>query len=251
MLDSWRLAVGTLTALPVRPPAAVDRAVARGAILLAPLAILPVAALAVGVGLGVRGWTSSPLLAAVLMVGVLAWGTRALHWDGLSDVADGLAASYDRERSLTVMRSGSSGPAGTVTVLIVAGIQIAALAALCDTWRGAALGAVGVCVARGALTVCCARGVPGARQDGLAVTFVETVPRIWVAAVWLVGAAVLSGAAGWSGVPWWHGAVAAALGLTAGAVVVRVAVRRLGGVTGDVFGAAVELSAAAILVGLA
>ena len=37
MRDAWRLAIGTFTALPVDPPALVDRSVLGRAMLLAPL----------------------------------------------------------------------------------------------------------------------------------------------------------------------------------------------------------------------
>jgi len=124
MGDGWRLSVGTLTALPVRGPATVDRATARSAMLLAPIAVLPLAVV-VGVLLWVGGQAGLPVLAvAVLAVGALALGSRALHWDGLSDVADGLTASYDAERSLAVMKSGTAGPAGVVAVVVVAGLQV-------------------------------------------------------------------------------------------------------------------------------
>ena len=46
--DGWRLAVGTLTVLPVRPPERVDADVARATALLAPLAFAPVALVASG-----------------------------------------------------------------------------------------------------------------------------------------------------------------------------------------------------------
>jgi adenosylcobinamide-GDP ribazoletransferase len=47
MGESWRLAVGTLTTLPVRPVDRVDVRTTRGAMLLAPLAVLPLGALVV------------------------------------------------------------------------------------------------------------------------------------------------------------------------------------------------------------
>ena len=112
MRDAWRLAAGTLTAIPVGAPRRVDRRTAALAMVLAPLAVLPLAAV---VGLVV--WAGHRSEVSALGVGVtavafLALGSRALHLDGLADTADGLTASYDRERSLAVMRSGAAGPAG-------------------------------------------------------------------------------------------------------------------------------------------
>ncbi len=47
----------------------------------------------------------APLVVALLAFGGLALGNHGSHLDGLSDVADGLAASYDGERrSLAVMK---------------------------------------------------------------------------------------------------------------------------------------------------
>lgn len=228
MRDAWRLAVGTLTALPTAPPTAVTRASARGAMLLAPLAVVPLAVL---VGLVV--WAGDPLphlAVAVVAVGVLALGTRALHWDGLSDVADGLTASYDAERSLAVMKTGTSGPAGTLAVVLVAGLQAAALSAYVGRLGPAVLAAGLVCLSRCALWVVCARPVPAARADGLGLTYTGTVATP-VAGLGVVLLAVVPGL------------VVVAL--------VRRCVRRFGGVTGDVFGAAIEVAFAALLLGFA
>lgn len=227
-MDAWRLAVGTLTALPVRPPARVDRAVGGRAMLLAPLAVLPLGVLVGGVLL-LGSWADLPPLAVgFVAVGLLATGSRALHWDGLSDVADGLTASYDAERSLAVMKTGTSGPAGVLATVVVAGIQAAALAALSASTGGALLAGALVCLSRCALWIVCCSRVPAARADGLGVTYTRTVS---------LPVAVLGGLL---------------LSVVGGLVVValvRRTVRRLGGVTGDVFGAAIELSLAVTLLG--
>lgn len=217
-MTSWRLAVGTLTAFPVGPVGRVDRPAARRAILLAPLAVLPLGLLVVAVLAAGRALELPPLATGLLAVGVLAAGSRALHWDGLSDTVDGLTASYDAERSLAVMKSGTSGPAGVLATVVVAGVQATAFAALADDLLLA--GAL-VCLSRCALWIVCCTRVPAARPDGLGVGFTRTVP---------VPVAVLGGLL---------------LSVTGGLVVlllVHRTVRRFGGVTGDVMGAAIELA---------
>lgn len=244
MPDSWRLAIGTLTVLRVPPPRAVTPVVAGRAMLLAPLAVLPLGVVVAVLGLVGARIELPPLVVALLAVGALAAGSRALHWDGLSDVVDGLTASYDPARSLEVMRSGTSGPAGVVATVVVLGVQAAALAPLLTTARGALVAGLLVCVSRAALAGCCLRGVPGARADGLGAAYVGTVGLLPAAAVWLVAALLVTLAAGWSGL------LALALAAVVVAALLRRVVHRLGGVTGDVLGAAVELSLAALLAGV-
>lgn len=248
MRDAWALAAGTLTALRVRPPARVDRTTTRDAMLLAPLAVLPLAAVVVVVGEAGRLLDLPLLVTALLAVGALAAGSRALHWDGLSDVVDGLTASYDRERSLSVMKTGTSGPAGVVAVVVVLGLQVAALAPLLGRTEGTVLAGVLVCVSRCALALVCVRCVPAARPDGLGVGYAGTVPRSAAAAVWLAAAVAVAAAATWAGA----GTVRPVLACLAAVVVVLLLVRRattrFGGVTGDVFGAAIELALATLLV---
>lgn len=251
MRDGWRLAVGTLTVLPVRPPDAVTSGTARSAVLLAPLAAVPLGLAVAAVGLLGQHTAVPPLALGLLALGVLALGTRALHWDGLSDVADGLTASYDPERSLAVMKSGTSGPAGVLATVVVAGLQVVGLASLLGSARGAVLAAVAVCASRAALAVTCVRGVPAARREGLGQPLAGVVPPVLTAATWILVAAALGAGAWWADLSWWRGPVAAVVALTVVLVLVRRTRRRFGGVTGDVFGAAVEAALAAMLVCLA
>lgn len=223
MADAWRLAVGTLTALPVRPPDRVDRETARRAVLLAPIAVLPLGVLVAAVLAGGQALDLPALAIGFLAVAALAAGSRALHWDGLSDTVDGLTASYDAERSLEVMRSGTSGPAGVLAIVLVAGVQATAFAALADE---VLLAAVLVCLSRCALWIVCCTRVPAARPDGLGAGFTGTVP------VALAGLG---------------GLLLSVTGALVGMLLVHRAARRLGGVTGDVMGAAVELSLATTL----
>jgi adenosylcobinamide-GDP ribazoletransferase len=250
MRDAWRLAVGTLTAVPVSAPTTVDARTAGRAMLLAPVAVLPL-----GILVGLVGWLGERaglnlLAVGVLAVGALAAGSRAIHWDGLSDTADGLTASYDAERSLAVMKSGTSGPAGVVATVVVAGIQAASLSTVFVTWRGAVLAGLLVCVSRVALTITCVRGVPAARPDGLGRPHTGTVAPLAAVVSWVLAAVVVALVTDWAGVAAWRGLVAVALAGLVVVVLVRRAVQRFDGVTGDVFGAAIELSLATLLVSL-
>lgn len=250
MRDAWRLSVGTLTALPVAAPVHVDGPTAGRAMLLAPLAVMPL-----GLMVGLIGWAGAGLglpvhVVALLAVGALAAGSRALHWDGLSDVVDGLTASYDAQRSLAVMKSGTSGPAGVVAVVVVLGLQVAALAPLLLTTRGAVLAGFLVCASRVALTITCLTGVPAARTDGLGLPHAGTVSWPLALAAWGILLVVTGVLGAWVGFPWWRGALAVLLAGLVVALLVRRTLRRFGGVTGDVFGAAIELSLATLLVTL-
>jgi len=253
VVDAWRLAAGTLTALRIGPPRAVDRRRAGVAMLLAPLAVLPLGAAVVVVAAGGDALGLPPLLVALVALGSVVLGNRCLHLDGLSDVADGLTASYDPERSLAVMKTGTSGPAGTVAVVLVLGLQAAGLAALlaeAGGWRAGVLAALAVCSSRAALATCCVRGVPAARPDGLGRTYTETIPAAIAVLVWIVAAAALGAVGHWAGLDWWRGPVAVLVAALVVVALVRRSVRRFGGVTGDVFGATVEAALAALLAAL-
>ncbi len=257
--DAWRLAVGTLTTFRVQAPAVVDRAVAGRAMLLAPLAALPLAMVPLLAHAAVR-WMGMPsLLAAALTVAVIAWLSRGLHLDGLADTADGLAASYDRQRALEVMRRGDVGPMGAAALVLVLLIQTAGVSDLLGwpSWDGPILAAVAVVASRHTLAWVCGSAFPAAREQGLGATVAGTVPMGAAAGVAALVAAAGAAALAWCSptdvVPWpvagWYAApltVAAAVG-AAWLVGVRCR-RRLGGVTGDVLGAAVEVSLAAGLV---
>lgn len=254
MPDALRLAVGTLTRIPVPAPTRVDQRVARNAMLLAPLVGLVLGLVVaipaqVLVALGSDD-TMRAFVVAVLAVAVLAWLTRALHLDGLADTADALGSGRPAGAALDIARRSDIGPFGVVTVALVLLAQVGALAALLD--RGAAGGALVIAVVTGrvALVLACMRGVPAARPDGLGAAVAGSVPvvaGIAVAGGWLLLAAAAVGGGHGVGSAIRTGAAVLA-GLVVAALLVRTAIRRLGGITGDVLGAAVELATATVLV---
>jgi adenosylcobinamide-GDP ribazoletransferase len=247
MRDGWRLAIGTLTALPIPPPSVVDARVARWAVLLAPFAVAPLG-LAVGAALWLAGhFGVQPLAAGLMAVGVLALGSRAFHIDGLADTADGLTASYDRERSLSVMKSGSVGPAGAAAIVVVLGLQAAGFGSLITDPLAAV---ILVCLSRAVLALTCMAGIPAAEGDGLRMPFASCVPAPLATTYWLGVAATGVLALGALDVPWRHTLVGFGVATLLVALLVRRATNRLGGVTGDIFGASIELVLAALLVTL-
>jgi adenosylcobinamide-GDP ribazoletransferase len=245
LADGVRLSMGTLTVLPVPPPRGLGPRVTAAAMTLAPLVVLPIAAAVAATVWAGAAAEAPPLLTAALAVAVLALGSGALHLDGLADTADGLAVQGDRSRRLEVMRRGDIGPAGAVTLLLVILVQVSALAGLLAD-RGARVTAVSVCLAvvasRATLAMACSRGVRAARADGLGSTVAGTVPPM-LAVLVLAIVAVVAGL-----VDQWRGVAGVTVAVAAAAAVLVVARRRLGGVTGDVLGACVELALAGYLV---
>ncbi|HZB33744.1 MAG TPA: adenosylcobinamide-GDP ribazoletransferase [Streptosporangiaceae bacterium] len=247
--DGLRLAVTLLTVIPVRTERTdrvdhVDRASAGWAMTFAPLAGVIVggaAALVLYAG-DLAGFGS--LLSAGLAVAVMAVLTRGLHLDGLADVADGLGGGRRAAEALAIMKKSDIGPFGVITLALTLLIQVAALTEL---------PAVAVIVAavtgRLAVTWACRVGVPAARPDGLGALVAGTVPAAHAA--YATGAVVIASAGAGLAVGGVRLAVlwpvAAGAGLVVAMAARRVAVRRLGGITGDVLGALVELAATVVL----
>lgn len=244
-----RLAVGTCTVLPAGA-VQVDATVARQAMIIAPLAVMPVAASAAAVGWATRSLGGAPLLSGLLVVAAMALGTRALHLDGLADTVDGLGSGRPTAEALAIMRRGDVGPFGVVALIVVVGVQATALGSLTGSPAGALAVVLVLCAARAALVIVCARGVPAARPGGLGAAVAGTVPRTAGMLSWLLVIAALAAATALTGGPGGQGAVTAVAAGLAVLALVRRCRRRLGGVTGDVMGAAVEIAATVAAVGV-
>jgi adenosylcobinamide-GDP ribazoletransferase len=258
--DGALLAAGTLSVVRVPAPRRVGRAEAAAAMCLAPLVGALLGGVAALVAELCRRAGTGNLLAAALAVATLAVVTGGLHLDGLADTMDGLAAMRstraDRAAALEVMRRGDVGPLGAAALTLLVVVQMAALTRALELW-GVGVLPVAAAAGRATLPVLCARGIPAARPDGLGATVAGTVPRPFALLVPLLtavlaglllgaatGAGVASGIAG-------HADLAVAAGCVVGAALAGRAVRLLGGITGDVLGAAVEWGTAAAFVVLA
>ncbi len=192
----------------------------------------------VGAGLGLASGGAAALtlalgfevwLAAVLAVAVQVVLTGALHEDGLADTADGLGGGRDRAARLAIMRDSAVGSYAVVTLVLIMTARIGAVASLDGPEETVLALAAGGAVSRAAM-VAVMYGLPPVRGDGLAraagkpsrAALVQSavIALLCAAPLGAAGAALIAGAA-----------------LGAG-VVARLAQRRLGGATGDIFGAA-------------
>jgi adenosylcobinamide-GDP ribazoletransferase len=235
--DGLRLAVTTLTVLPVRA-GRVDRRGAAVAMAVAPLvgALLGAVLAALFVLLG------QGLVAATVTVAAGALLTRGLHLDGLADTIDALGSYRSGAAALEIMKKPDIGPFGVAAIALTLMVQAATLTEL-GPWAVVAAWAAG----RLGVTLACRRGTPAARPGGLGALVAATVPVPVVAAA----SAIVAAGAVWAvpGRPW-QGPLAVAGALLVVVLLLRHAVRRFGGITGDVIGAAVEVTTTVTLIGL-
>jgi adenosylcobinamide-GDP ribazoletransferase len=180
-----------------------------------------------------------PLVTA-LDLALFALITGGLHLDGLMDSCDGLFVS-DRERRLAIMRDshvGSFGVAGAVLVLLT---QYSALISLHGSARTAALIAVPA-LSRWAMTLA-VWGFPYARTDGLGTPFKVGVgwPQVLLATMLVLLVAILAEREALWLVPATFMVTGAAAGW------IR---HRLGGLTGDSYGAIEQVITTVLVVAL-
>lgn len=244
MIGDFLRAISLLTRLPVR--ARWDGAIPGRAMAAYPLVGALIGALLVGLAWLLTGpvGAGAGLVAALILA---AWAalTGMLHLDGWADCCDALVAPLSRERQLEVMkdpRLGSFGAAGLILLLLIK------LAALAEVLVGAAerpLPALlplllAPVLARWAVVIAAA-AFPLARPDGMGASFRRGLGRRELILATLTAAAICA-IVGWRGPVLWGATGLALLGLG------RLATARLGGLTGDVYGALIELAETVALV---
>lgn len=213
----------------------------------------------VGLALGAAAWGVFSLLlvvlpglvAAVLVILLLEVVTRGLHMDGLMDTADGILSGAPRERALEIMKDSHAGAMGVSAAILVIVLKVAALGSLSAADAAAPLLA-GWAAAR-TLPALNVYLWPYARRAGTGEAFTRerSLGPVVLALGFLAVAFVAAGAAGLAlgaAGSWWGGAAVAAVGMGCVLAVDVVVARRLGGLTGDVYGMGIQLAEAVALV---
>lgn len=190
-----------------------------------------------------------PLFTGAVGFFLSVWLTGAIHCDGLMDSADGLFSGREREKMLEIMKDSRAGAFGVVALVTVAALEISTLAELVKislAWSCAAVFTAPV-VGRLAMVSVIAL-FPYARPSGIGKAFAQFTTRKTLALA--VGEAVLI----LTPLIFFSAEIfLAALGALAAAVIFarafgKFAAAKLGGVTGDIYGAAEFLSEVSALI---
>ncbi|OCW84815.1 adenosylcobinamide-GDP ribazoletransferase [Nocardia farcinica] len=259
-IRALRTAFSWLTVVPVGGHAdasAPDRELGAAVMASVPAIGAALGAASAGLAFGLARTDLPALTAGVLIVVLLGVATRGMHLDGLADTADGLGCYGPPDRVTEVMRSGTVGPFGVATLVLTLAVQSTGFAALANGSRWYDL-AFAIALGRFGAVVGTRRSLEPAHHNGFG-ALVAGTQRTSVAA-WFVVALLATVPLGLSTNEIDGGHVEVAAVVQGCAIVLAVtafawwftrhSARRMGGMTGDVLGATIELGVAIGVVGL-
>lgn len=174
------------------------------------------------------------ILVAIIILVIWIWLTGGLHLDGLADTADAWVGGFgDRERTLKIMKDPSCGPIGVLSLVIVCLMKFSALYVLLEQRLSAFL----------ILIPMLGRSVPlflflttrYVRANGLGRSITDSIPKTLAWMVFVITLALLCALR-------WMGLVALISCLLLLVYLRFLFIKRIGGITGDTVGAAIELS---------
>ncbi|MFD1409260.1 adenosylcobinamide-GDP ribazoletransferase [Kroppenstedtia eburnea] len=179
-----------------------------------------------------------PWVRGVLLLGLWVWLTGGLHLDGWMDTADGFGSYRPRERTLEIMKDSRVGAMGVIAAILLLLLKASALASTPGPLWIPLLAApvIGRWALLPAIRFC-----PYLTQDGIGKGLREGLTPVSMAAATLFTLLVTVGSAGIRGL--WFLVIPLVLVLLLG----RAARKRLGGWTGDMYGALVEATEAGVL----
>jgi adenosylcobinamide-GDP ribazoletransferase len=239
-MRSFIIAVQFLTRIPLAPKMQMsEEEVGRS------MRYFPLVGLCMGAFLAV----AHLLLAAVLplsvtdgmIVALLAALSGAIHLDGLADTADGIAGGKDREERLRIMKDPRIGAIGAVCVVLIIMLKYTSLLALSGNLKYRALLLVPM-IGRWVQVLVACRADYAGRSRGVGFTFTRqaTLPVAVCNSLLVAACAYYLFSI--------KGVVTVIMILAACRVYADYFRRTLGGITGDVLGAATEVAETAALI---
>ena len=234
-MRSFFLALRFLTRLPFPDQGTVSNAQLGCSVLYYPVAGLMIGGMLWLFGLLVQSFSVNFQAASILTFWVLLTG--GLHLDGLADCTDAwIGGMGDKLRSLAIMKDPAAGPMAVVMLVLLLLMKWTLIAeCLINNSRLLLL----LTPAMGRLSILALMlTAPYVREEGLGEKLVSGMPRkpAWLILVLGVIAAALS-----------IGVFPVIAGVGVFFMVRAIAAERLGGATGDVYGACVELTEVAVL----
>jgi adenosylcobinamide-GDP ribazoletransferase len=177
-----------------------------------------------------------PLIVGVLTLLVWIILTGGLHLDGLADCCEGMFVSVPLTRRLEIMKDPHLGAFGVIGLLLVLFCKAAALSVMTpSSGLGILLAAT---ISRWLILP--ASLIPLAHPGGMGEDFALGLKRkmIWLTSAIPLGIAIFAGV---------RGVLALLAASLTGAFIIRLAYKRLGGISGDVFGMLVEVTETVVL----
>jgi len=176
----------------------------------------------------------------ILLIIALAAMTRALHLDGFIDTCDGLAGGHSPEQRLAIMRDSRVGGFGVVGGCLLILLQYVALTVVPNEHRMAALLLMPT-IARWTM-VYAIFAFPYAREQGMGKIFQEGKNWLW----FTIATAITL--ASCLGLMWLSGLAVMAAAILIAILMATWLSRKLGGLTGDTYGAINELVEVSVLI---
>ena len=187
-------------------------------------------------GFGVAVAANLPVVLAGLVaiaIGIVVTG--AMHEDGLADLADGFGGGHDPERKLAIMRDSQVGSYGVLALILAIALRALCIGAI-EQPMVVVCAMIAIAVASRSAMVVVLYAMPAARGDGLgrlAVGVGGAQVTVALASALGIGCVLVA-------VPVWL-ACLVAMGI-AGVGLSWLALRQIGGQTGDVLGAAQQVT---------
>ena len=179
-------------------------------------------------------------LAAVLLFALWVFLTGGLHLDGWMDLADGMGSNRDRQRTLEIMKDSRTGSMGVIAALLLFMVKGVAMVYLLET-RHFLLFLLPPLAARFFL-VAAIWFWPYISEKGLATGLKKGLKGWMLVMSFLFTFSIFFAIDGVAGL------VTLGLAAVAGWLFLQKVMQRLGGLTGDVYGALVEWTEMVVVV---